>query len=96
MTTAAIDVDMLNQLFDNQKNLDDIFNEDFLFDPIITDDYESESSDQEDDLDIYSYKDMRSNSMNKPITLDYRRAINLFLPIILEVAIIASCIKYFN
>ncbi len=36
MTTAAIDLDTLNKLFDNQKRLDDIFDSMFDEDPFLS------------------------------------------------------------
>ena len=76
MATAAIDLDMLNELFDNQKNLDDILNEDFFLDSsILVDDEESETSTLKDNLDIQFNKDMLSNSENKYFLQDGRRII---------------------
>ena len=94
MATAAIDLDMLNELFDNQKNLDDILNEDFFLDSsILVDDEESETSTLKD---IQFNKDMLSNSENKYFLQDGRRIIKLLVPVILEIAIISYGITYFS
>ncbi len=96
MTTVAIDSNLLNELFDNQKNLDAIFNDDFFFDaPMITGDSISESSTLEDELDFNSSKDISSNSVNKSFLRDRRLIVTLLVPVILEIAAIAYGISYF-
>lgn len=97
MTTVAIDSDMLSELFDNQKNLDDIFNDDFFLNgPMITGDNVSETSTLKDDIDILYNNDMSSNFENKHFLQNNRRIFNLLAPVILEVTVIAYCISYFT
>jgi len=97
MATAAIDANMLNELFDNQKNLDDIFNDDFFLDgPMITGDVSSETSILKEELEFNSNKDMSFNSVNKYFLKDRRLIITLLVPVILEVAAIFFCISYFT
>lgn len=93
MSTTAIDIDMLNELFDNQKNLDDIFNEDFFLDSsmTITDDTH-ETSTPEENFD----EDVSSNPKSKYLSQGSQRMVNLLVPIILEVAVISYCIMYFT
>jgi len=97
MATAAIDLDMLNELFDNQKNLDDILNEDFFLDSsIVVDDQASETSTFNDNLEFQFNNDISSISENKYFLQDARRIIGLLVPVILEVAVISYCIVYFT
>jgi hypothetical protein len=97
MGTVAIDIDMLNELFDKQKNLDDILNEDFFLDSsILIDDKASETIPLKDNLDIEFNKEMSSGSENKYFFQNSPRIIRLIVPIILEVAVISYCITYFN
>ncbi len=93
MATVAIDLDMLNELFVNQKNLDDIFNDDFFLDSSMSiEDHSSETSTSKDYLDIQFNKHMSSNSENTY----YRYIIKLIVPVILEVTAISYGIMYFN
>jgi len=97
MTTVAIDIEMLNELFDKQKNLDDILNEDFFLDSsILPDDQASETSALKDNLNTELNKDMSSDSENKYFFQNSPRIIRLLVPILLEVAAISYCITYFN
>jgi hypothetical protein len=96
MTTVAIDSNLLNELFDNQKNLDAIFNDDFFLDgPMIAGDSASESSTLEDDLNFNSSIDISPNPVNKSFLRDNRLIFSLLVPVILEVAAIVYGISYF-
>lgn len=99
MTTTAIDVDLLNELFDNQKKLDDVFNsmfddDSFLSSPAST--YSAKSSSQKTkqssqydaDFSLSTQKNLDTNKTNN-IT-------HVVLPVALEIAIISYCIMYFN
>jgi hypothetical protein len=96
MATVAIDIDILNELFDNQKNLDDILNDDFFLESsILVEDQASETSDLKDDLDIQFNKDISFNSESKYFLQGSRRIFRLLVPVILEVAVIFYCVSYF-
>ncbi|BCG62378.1 MAG: hypothetical protein methR_P0019 [Methyloprofundus sp.] len=96
MTTAAIDVDLLNELFDNQKKLDDVFNsmfddDSFLSSPAST--YSAKSSSRQakqydEDFSLSTQNSLGANKTNN-IT-------HVVLPVALEIAIISYCIMYFN
>ena len=97
MTSVAIDVNMLNELFDNQKNLDDIFNDDFIFDSLsFVDEYESETDIVSDDLETHFNKDTSSNSEKKYFLQNYKRAFSVYMPVVLEIVVISYCIAYFT
>ncbi len=97
MTSVAIDVNMLNELFDNQKNLDDIFNDDFIFDSSsFIDEYAYETDIISDDVENHLNKDTSSNSEQKYFLQNYRRAISVYMPVVLEIVVISYCIAYFT
>lgn len=97
MGTTAIDIDMLNELFDNQKNLDDIFNEDFFLDSSMTITGDThDTSTPEESFDINFNENVSSNPKNKYLSHGNQRIVNLLVPVILEVAVISYCIMYFT
>lgn len=97
MGTTAIDIDMLNELFDNQKNLDDIFNEDFFLDSSMTITGDThDTSTPEESFDINFNENVSSNPKNKYLSQGNQRIVNLLVPVILEVAVISYCIMYFT
>jgi len=93
MTTATIDVDTLNNLLDNQKKLDDIFDsifdEDMLINNLIS--FEDESSDQ----DISDNSEEFSFDFDDDIIEPKKRSvIGFVLPIVIEIAAIYYAIVY--
>lgn len=93
MTTAAIDVDLLNELFDNQKKLDDVFNSMFDDDSFLSSPASAKSSSRQakqydEDFSLSAQNSLGANKTNN-IT-------HVVLPVALEIAIISYCIMYFN
>ncbi len=95
MATTAIDLDMLNELFDKQKSLDDIFNEDFFLEgSMLFDDQVSETSNMQESQDFLSNDDLSFNTENKFILQKSRSVIYFIVPLIMEVAVISYGIFY--
>jgi len=82
MTAAAIDVNILNDLFDNQKKLDDVFDSLFDDDSFITLD--------ESTAIIESY-----TSFDDIVPQKSRSLTNIIIPVALEIAIIYYGVLYF-
>jgi len=102
MATAAIDLDALNELFENQNKLDDIFNS------IFDDDLFLSSSNSSDDhtLGESAHKGKASQDpyCNENSSFyaeeEYfdpnKRRITLFFPVIVEIAVVSYCIMHFT
>jgi len=86
MTTASIDIDTLDKLFDNQQKLDDIF--DSIFDDdsfssfVISDEPVIETSSSKE---LYSEKALLSSHGE---TQNKRNIVHLILPVVIEIAVI--------
>lgn len=93
MAGSAIDLDMLDELLDNQKRLDDIFNDDFFLDSS----FEAyEETPIEDIFNTDSENDMPSNAEKKNFIQDSRHIFNLVAPLVLEIAVISYFVVYFT
>lgn len=95
MAGSAIDLDMLNELLDNQKQLDDIFSDDFFLDNSLS--FEAyEETPIEDIFKTDSENDMPSNTDKKNFIQDSRHIFNLVAPLVLEISVISYFIVYFT
>ncbi|NOQ14165.1 MAG: hypothetical protein GQ583_06770 [Methyloprofundus sp.] len=92
MTTAAIDIDVLDELFENQKKLDDVLNsffddDSFLSSSIPVDDNVSGSN---------SVEDFSLSSDDNILDQKSRNISYLIVPLILEIAAIYYGVTYFT
>lgn len=90
---TTLDLDTLNNLFDNQKKLDDVFSSIFDDDTSLNtsvsfDDQIFESSDWDTDEDSFSNDDLSFDSKGKTFFQNNRSLANIALPVLAEVAII--------
>ncbi len=94
MTAAAIDLDVLNELFDNQKKLDDVFGSLFDDDSFLNvssyDEVTPRSSEQKSNQATYA----TDNTMDEFIP-ESRSILSLVTPVIIEIAAIYYGIMYF-
>jgi len=94
MTAAAIDLDVLNELFDNQKKLDDIFGSLFDDDSCLSassyDEPTPRGGDQKDNQATYS-----KDNFADEFTQESRSTLSLVMPVVLEIAVIYYGIMYF-
>jgi hypothetical protein len=88
MTTAAIDTDLLNELFDQQKKLDDIFNSMFD-DDFFLDEKPSKSNQQQ------TNKNLSFNTTNNSLVQKNHGIAHTIIPVVIEIAIISYCIINF-
>jgi len=100
MSLAKIDLAALNDLLDNQKKLDDIFDSAFDEDPLLsTPDPLSEltlaTSHQENNGDYYSDEFWSADSNKNNIIQTKRSVAYLILPVVLEIAALYYGIIYF-
>ncbi len=88
MSAATLDLDLLNELFDNQKKLDDILSDDFSIfkSSSSTSDYSFEIDDQKRDQDL---ADLSYDKKSRNIT-------SLILPMVVEIAVITYALMYFS
>jgi len=104
MTTATIDLDILNDLFDNQQKLDDVFSSIFDDDPFLSSSTSvkgkssgSTSSSWEDDKDFFSYDDDYSFDDDGIVCAQKNRNIAyIIMPVVLEIAVFYYSIMYFT
>ncbi|MCK5122230.1 MAG: hypothetical protein KAQ91_09610 [Methylococcales bacterium] len=103
MTTATIDLDTLDKLFDNQKKLDDIFSsffdddDCFLDSPIPSHNNQAlENSSQKNNQDIYSTENLSFHAEDNYFIQKKRSVTSFLLPLVLEVAAIYYGIVYFT
>ncbi len=94
MTTAAIDIDTLNNLFDNQKKLDDIFNSMFDNDDTLIGGSVSHKA-QTVELDAQVYSEITLNFDNNLYEPQKRNIVYLIFPVVLEIAALYYGIAYF-
>ncbi len=94
MTTAAIDIDTLNNLFDNQKKLDDIFNSMFDNDDTLIDSSVSHKA-QTVELNAQVYDEITLNFDNDLYEPQKRNIVYLIFPVVLEIAALYYGIAYF-
>ena len=101
MTTATIDLDTLDKLFDNQKKLDDVFSsffdDDFLDSP--TPSYNNqafENSSQKNSQDVHSTENLSFHAEDNYFIQKKRSVTSVLLPLVLEVAAIYYGIVYFT
>jgi len=94
MTAAAIDLDVLNELFDNQKKLDDIFGSLFDDDSCLSassyDEPAPKGSGQKDNQATYS-----KDNFADEFTQESRSTLSLVMPVVLEIAVIYYGVMYF-
>jgi len=98
MTAAAIDLDTLNELFDNQKKLDDIFGSLFDDDSCLTassyDEPTPRRSGQTSSSASYSRDSSTFNTADE-FTQDSRSILSLVMPVAVEIAVMYYGIMYF-
>lgn len=90
MTTAAIDIDILDELFENQKKLDDVLNSFFDDDSFLTsldDDNVSETSPQ---------KDFSLDSDDQLLDQENHSIFRIIVPLVVEIAAIYYGVTYFT
>ncbi|NOQ16621.1 MAG: hypothetical protein GQ581_06140 [Methyloprofundus sp.] len=97
MTTAAIDIETLNELLDNQKKLDDIFStafddDDFLKCSMACNKHESGKS----SLAAHQNKRLLSNAGANVLVQESKSKVYLVMPVLLEIATIYYCIANFT
>ncbi len=96
MTTAAIDLDLLNELFDNQKKLDDVFNSMFddeaFLNASASDRHNTKNNAHTTQLD----HDFLPSTQYNADTSKSNHITRIILTIALEVTVISYCIMYFN
>jgi len=83
MITAAIDTNILNDLLDNQKKLDDVFDSIFDEDPFLDSSPTSAKYAVFDDNEYASFND--SDEVN---IQSKQRIITFILPVVLEIAVL--------
>ncbi len=102
MTTASIDSDALNALFDNQNKLDDIFSSIFDEDTFYSNnssssnDYQSGSSTLIESEDYNPYSDYTFNAEDNFFVEKKSSITRIVMPVLLEIAIIYYGIIYFS
>ena len=88
MTAATLDLDLLNELFDNQKKLDNILSDDFSI-------FKSSTSTSD-----YSFEINDPKGDQGTVDLSYEqksRNISFFvLPMVVEIAVITCALMYFS
>ena len=96
MTAAAIDLDTLNILFDNQKKLDDIFDsmfdEDFLINSSTS--FNDKAVDNAQKKNHCS-EELSFNSDDELFVKKRRSVISLVTPVVMEIALIYYAIMLF-
>jgi len=96
MTAAAIDTNVLNELFDNQKRLDDAFDsmfDDSAFLSSLSDDLSSSVLPKNNSNDTYSNNDWLVNTEDEPKS---KSLAAIILPLVIEVAAIYYLASYFS
>ena len=101
MTSAVIDLDALNDLFENQNKLDDIFNsifdeDSFLSNSMSLDDHPSGSMAQEDNQDFYSNDDFSFYAKDKTSVQNIRGIMHVAIPVAIEIVAVSYGIMYFT
>jgi len=99
MTTAAIDIDILDELFENQKKLDDVLNSFFDDDSFLAsldDDNVSETSPQKDSFTFQADKDFSLDSDDQFLDQESRSIFRIIVPLVVEVAAIYYSVTYFT
>ena len=101
MTSAAIDLDTLNELFETQKKLNDVFNsvfdEDyFLISSRSSNDHELGSRDQKSSQDLNSNEDLSFNAEDRTFVQKKRRKTYFIMPVVVEIVAVSYCIFYFT
>jgi len=99
MSSAAaitIDINALNDLLDNQKKLDDVFNSIFDEDPFVDSTAVLNNSTFGGSQDFYSNdEDILFNNKNKQTGQTERSTVSFIMPIVLEIAVLYYGILYF-
>ena len=101
MTSAAVDLDALNELFENQNKLDDIFNsifdeDSFLSSSMLSNDHELESRDQKGSQDLNSNEDLSFNAEDRTF-VQIKKSITYFImPVVVEIVAVSYYIIYFT
>ena len=100
MTTAVIDLDALNELFENQNKLDDVFNsifdEDFfLSSSKSSNDHALGNSAQKGSQDLNSNENFSFNAEDKTFVQQKLSITNFVMPVVVEIVIVSYCIMYF-
>ena len=101
MTTAAIDIDVLDELFENQKKLDDVLNSFFDDDSFLSsstsfDDNVSGTSAQKGNLNFQSGEDFSLDSDDTILDQKSRSIFYFIVPLIMEIAAIYYGVTYFT
>ncbi len=99
MNTAAIDLDMLNELFENQKKLDAAFNlsfDDDLFLDSLTPDDRPKTSHRQNTRNINTNKKMTFKIEDPAATQKTRGLAYIVVPVAVEIAAISYSIIHFT
>ncbi len=100
MTAAAVDLDLLNELFDNQKKLDDLFSldDDSFLKSMSFGTNALKSSELNGEANIVNIppEDLSFNSDDLIFNQKKRSAASFIIPLIVEIAIIVGAIIYFT
>ena len=101
MTSAAVNLDALNELFENQNKLDDIFNsifdEDFfLSSSMSSNDHELGSRDQESSQDLNSNEDLSFNADDRTFVQKKQSITYFIMPVVVEIVAVSYYIIYFT
>ncbi len=100
MTAAAVDLDLLNELFDNQKKLDDLFSldDDSFLKSMSFGTNALKSSELNGEANIVNIppEDLSFNSDDLIFNQKKRSTASFIIPLIVEIAIIVGAIIYFT
>jgi len=92
MTSTTIDLDALNDLFENQKKLDDIFSSFFDEDSALS---TTLSNEQKSTNNLYSNDDFSFNPTDKTTVKTKQNIVYFVLPVVLEIAALYYGIIFF-
>ena len=99
MTAISIDLDMLDELLDNQKKLDNIFNSIFEDDSFLSTtpstSHARRNSTQQSRQVLNDNEDFSFNTQDKAYTQTSRGLAHIAIPVVLEIAVICYGIMYF-
>ena len=101
MTTAAIDLNALNDLFENQNKLDDVFNsifddDSFVSSSLSSSDHSPESNAQKDSSDLDLYEDFSFYAEDKTYGQNMPGIMRVVIPVVLEIIAFSYGIMYFT
>lgn len=92
MTSATIDLDTLNDLFENQKKLDDILSSFFDDDSALS---TTLSNEQKSTNNLYSNDDFSFNPTDKTTVKTKQNIVYFVLPVVFEIAALYITVSFF-